>query len=158
MDPLHITLRRIQRRLTMQRWLDYTIDALFAGTLVACVYLVVARAFPLLAEPAVVAASVVGALLAAATVYALMRRPSLEEAATAADMRLGLRERFSSSLALAEAHGPMHDAVHRDARSHALGLQRFSERQAEQEDLRQNRREQAAQDEIGRQMHQREAG
>jgi flagellar export protein FliJ len=41
----------------------------------------------------------------------------------------------------------------RDARSRALGLERFMERRQEEQDLRDNRKEQATLDEIGLQMH-----
>lgn len=46
----------------------------------------------------------------------------------------------------------------RQARSHALGLQRFSERREREQAVRQNRKEQAQLDEIGRTMHHRATG
>jgi len=46
----------------------------------------------------------------------------------------------------------------REARSQALGLQHYSERQQQEIDLKQNRKEQARLDEIGQTMHQRAAG
>ena len=44
-----------------------------------------------------------------------------------------------------------------DTRTRALGLERFAERLQDEEDLRQDRREQAKLDEVGRNMHHRRA-
>ena len=70
----------------------------------------------MLGDPVPVSAGLVGLALAVATVLAVIKRPSMTEAALAADARLGLKERLTSSLQLAEGEGEMVRALHADAR------------------------------------------
>jgi hypothetical protein len=122
MDPLMQNLRGLRRRLWAQLWVHWLVTGLFAGLTAACVWLVATRLVPVLGDPLPVAAGLLVLGLVGGTIQALRRRPDLMATALAADRRLGLRERLSSSLALADADGPMIAALHRDARRHVEGL------------------------------------
>jgi hypothetical protein len=118
MDHMRHALRKVRRRIALQQWFDFSVTALFYASLLACAWLLLARMFPVLGDPAPVAFALWGIALAAAAAWAFWKRPSLDEAALAADLRLGLRERFTSSLQLASMEGEMVAALHRDAQRH----------------------------------------
>lgn len=117
MDPLRGTLKRIRRRLALIQWISFQVTALLYAAIAACVWLVAARAMPFLGDPVPVAASFLSLSVLAAAIAAWVRRPSELAAALAADERLGLDERLTSSLQLEGADGPMVEAVHADARA-----------------------------------------
>ncbi|MCF6286203.1 MAG: hypothetical protein L3K26_13575, partial [Candidatus Hydrogenedentes bacterium] len=118
MSPLHVQLNRVRKRLWAQLGLAHLSTALLWATSLACVWLLLCRLFPTLAYDLEGAAAIVITGVIAAAWAFLKQRPGLKEAALAADERLGLRERLTSSLELAEHHAPMVDAVHEDALRH----------------------------------------
>lgn len=121
MSPLHVELNRVRKRIWAQLGVAHLSTALLWAGSGACVWLVACRLFPLLS----LTLEISGALVVAAIVYALYRtwrqRPDMRTAALAADERLGLRERLTSSLELEHVEHPMVQAVHKDALKH-LGL------------------------------------
>lgn len=121
MDSMIIALRRVRLRLTLQRWIHYFVAAALAGLSLSTAGLLVTKLFPLLplgptALPVVTAAS-----LLFASVWAIVRRPTLLEAALEADRRMELQERLTSSLTLADVDSPMVTALHADARAQLAG-------------------------------------
>jgi len=116
LDPLEPTLKKVAFRLAVQRWLYYLTMALISACSAACVWLVLTRLFPALGDPVIGAAVLVFGGMIGATVLAVVRRPRLVEAALAADERLGLKERLTSSLQLDGVDHEMVRALHDDAR------------------------------------------
>lgn len=122
MDPLVKRLRQVRRRLAVQQAVQYASLGLLIGASAAVVWVVVARLFPAVGDPLPVGAASVAAMLVFALVMALVRRPGLVDAALAADKRMGLKERLTSSLELSESDEPMAIALHADARRRLDGL------------------------------------
>ncbi len=129
MSPLIVNLRRVRRRLTLLAWLDALAWGLVMASGAACVWLVATRLFPVLGDAMPVFAGALALALAGASVLAFVRRPGLKQAALAADSRLELRERFTSSLEMAEVEdryegrtAEVIQALHEDARAHVNHL------------------------------------
>jgi hypothetical protein len=122
MEPLLVSLRKLRRRLALQQVIQLNAAGLLVAASLACLWLVATRLFPVLGSPWPVAISLLAIACIGATAWALSRRPTLVRAALEADNRLGLKERLTSSLELAEREGPMVDAVHEDARAHVSRL------------------------------------
>lgn len=116
MDPLITGLRLVRRRLAVRRLLWSAVRGLAWGGAAAALWVVLVRLFPLLGPPHVMALAALAAGLLSGAALSLRKLPGLEEAALAADERLGSRERFTSSLDLAGIDHPMVEALHRDAR------------------------------------------
>jgi len=123
MDPLIVVLRKVRRRLSVQQWLSFNTKGLILSCAASCFWLFVTRLFPVLGNPVPVCLGMVTVGLVVCTVAAFVRKPSLVGAALEADRRLTLRERLTSSYELADAEGPMIEAVHLDAREHLERLQ-----------------------------------
>lgn len=121
-DSLIRLLRTVQRRMFIQRWVRGVAVGVALAACAACLWVVAARLFPQLGEPFFVAVGLLAFGYLAGSIYAWRNRPSLLDAAIQADRHSGLRERITSSLELAEEHGPMVDAVHADARRRIEGL------------------------------------
>lgn len=121
MSPLHMQLNRVRKRIWAQMGVACLSTALLWTASVACVWLVVCRILPVIPYTLEGAGVIVFVGVAAALVLAWRQRPDIRAAALAADERLGLRERLTSSLELADHHHPMVEAVHKDALKH-LGL------------------------------------
>jgi len=117
-DPLVPTLRKVKRRLSVQRWLRLNLEGLFFSVSASSVWVFVTKLFPALGDPMPVCGALVGLGIVAQTVLAIRGRPDLIDAALDADGRLGLKERLTSSLELAGTEGEMVAAVHADARRH----------------------------------------
>lgn len=117
-DPLIPSLRALRLQLLVQRWFSSTALSFCYSAWLCCVVLLLVRLFAGLGDPvpAYLGALVGGFLIG--TMLAWNRRPSLLDAALAADARLGLKERLTSSLELAEHRGEMFDELHADARAH----------------------------------------
>jgi hypothetical protein len=96
----------------------YTVAAIGWAGLVGCSWLLLTRLFPTLGEPEWIAGGSLVVAVVTALGFAIVRRPTLTHAALEADQRLGLRERLTSSLSLADSEGPMVQALHEDARKH----------------------------------------
>ncbi len=121
-DPLVASLQRVRRRLALQQWIHFSIRSLWYS-LSACVAAVVlVKLFPALGEPQFLCLALLALGLATAAGLAVRRRPRLVDAALEADRRLGLDERLTSSLALADREGGMYTALHADARRHLAQL------------------------------------
>ncbi len=122
MSPLYLPLNRIRKRIWAQRGLTHLSQALMWTASAACVWLLLCRLFPLLRYEVEGAGAIlaVGFLVACWLTY--QQRPTIKTAALAADERLGLRERLTSSLELAGQQSPMVTAVHRDAMLHVERL------------------------------------
>ncbi len=118
MDTLPVALRRVRRRLTVQQWIGFIAKATFLASALACVWLFLTKLFPMLGDPVPIFFGLTAAGVLAASVLAILRRPSLVRAALEADERLTLHERLTSSYELAGSEGPMVDALHRDARAY----------------------------------------
>ncbi|MCC6796596.1 MAG: hypothetical protein IT366_15855 [Candidatus Hydrogenedentes bacterium] len=116
MDPLMIALKRLRLRLFVTQWTRLTVLSLIVTTGLACAWLLITRLFPKVGPVEPVTVSLVALGLVAATVYAIVKRPSVLRAALEADKRLGLQERITSSLQLSGIDGDMVAAVHDDAR------------------------------------------
>ena len=117
-DPLIRSLRAVRRRLLLRLWLTLSALSFLYSSCLCCVLLLITRLFPTLGNPvpAYIGLIVGGWLIA--TVATWSRRPFLLAAALAADRRLGLKERLTSSFELARCDGPMIQELHADARSH----------------------------------------
>lgn len=122
MELLEAKLAAVRRRLVLQRFMDMAATGLLAAACGACVWVVLARMFPTLGEPLYVTGALVGVGILGAGWQAWQARPSELQAALAADLRLGFRERLTSSLQFRELHGDFVDALHEDARSHVERL------------------------------------
>ena len=123
MDPLVTTLRKLRRRLSVQQWVRFNVEVLLISSATACLWLLITRLFPVLGNPLPVCLGLVGAGILAATIRGFLRRLDLVKAALEADSHLALQERLTSSYELAEAEGPMVEALHQDARQHLKRLQ-----------------------------------
>jgi len=122
MDPLENALHTLRRRLLVTRWTRVTVHALIATSVIALVWLVLTRLFPALGGVERVAAVLTGVAVAGATGWAFWKRPSLVQTALEADQRLGLNERLTSSLELADSDAPMVRELHADARAQLARL------------------------------------
>lgn len=122
MDSLAEALRRVRRRLFLQRWLDLAVAALLGWAATLFAWVLATRLFPVLGNPRPVGLVLLGIGVLAASSISVWRRPSMLRAALETDRRLGLRERFTSSWQLAALDGPMVQAVHADARRHLGNL------------------------------------
>jgi len=124
MDPFETTLRQIRTRLALRQWLLFTLQGLAYAAWAACGWVLLTRLFPMLGDAAPVCLALLALGLIIAAGMALHRRPGLVDAALAADRKLGLKERFTSSLemgtveGLSEREQGMVDALHVDARHH----------------------------------------
>lgn len=121
-DALARALNAVRRRLFVRRWLRFTAVGLAMSAGAGCLWVVLTRLFPVLGQPALVVIALLVLGYLGAAVAAFIRRPTLLDAALAADAALGLKERLTSSLELAGRSGPMVDAVHADARRKLDGL------------------------------------
>lgn len=115
-------LRRLRMRLFITRWTRSVVWSLIASMGLACVWLLIVKAFPLAGSVGPTVGALVATGIIVATIHAVWTRPTLLQAALEADRRLGLQERITSSLQLAAAEGPMVAAVHDDARYHLSRL------------------------------------
>jgi hypothetical protein len=111
-------LQQVQKRLMAQQWLELSVFILGCAAIVSIFWLLLTRLFPVLGNPlpVFVALGIIAPVVS--TAMLILRRPDRTEAAVQADARLGLKERFTSSLELQSARGPMIEALHRDARIH----------------------------------------
>lgn len=116
MDPMHVVLRKLALRLGIQQWIRFFATALLYSASLALVWVILARLFPVLGEPLQASVALLAGGVVLATMMAIVRRPTLVKAALEADRQLGLNERLTSSLELADAEGPMVEALHLDAR------------------------------------------
>ncbi|MCC6156241.1 MAG: hypothetical protein IT367_20920, partial [Candidatus Hydrogenedentes bacterium] len=107
MDPLMIALKRLRLRLFVTQWTRSAVLSLIVTTGLACAWLLITRLFPKVGpvEPVTISLVVLGLIVA--TIYAIVKRPSVLKAALEADKRLGLQERITSSLQLANMEGDM---------------------------------------------------
>lgn len=122
MDLLVASVRRVRVRLFMQQWIHALLVSVTCSVSAACLWLFCTRLLPTLGDPIRIGTWLVILGAAIATLRAWQRRPSLIDAALEADNRLGLRERFTSSLELAGVEGPMIAELHADARAHVSAL------------------------------------
>jgi hypothetical protein len=122
MPELVAKLRSLRWRLGLLFGLDALGLCLYAAAFVGCVWVLFFRLFPILDIGPAVFLGLAACAVLAALIQTLRRWPSLSDSALAADERMNLRERFTSSLALADAESPMADALHRDALSHSDAL------------------------------------
>jgi hypothetical protein len=118
MDPLNTTLKRVRNRLLLLRWIAFVTKSLVWGGFAACIWLTVTRLFPAFGSAEWPSALILTLAVAAATGWAIWKRPTTVKAALEADERLGLRERLTSSLELEGVDAPMIDELHADARAH----------------------------------------
>ena len=118
MDVLVGTLNRVRRRLFIQYGLCLTFASLLYSSSLSCVWLALTRLFPILGHPEPVCLGLVVTGVVVAGIMAIRRRPSLIDAALAADHRAGLKERLTSSLELAHVENAMVTELHEDARCH----------------------------------------
>ena len=121
-DPLVAALKKIRLRLGLRRWISYTVSALLISATAACFWVLLTRFFPQLGDAAYPAIVLIGGAYIFATAWAIRNRPTLLDAALAADTQMGLRERLTTSLESADAEGAMVEAVHADARRRLEGL------------------------------------
>jgi len=117
MDPFTKTLRLVRGRLAVQQAIQFVVVGAVASCSGCCMWLVFTRFFPVLPLNGLVCLGVVGAGTLVSVAWAVYRRPTILDAALEADRRLGLQERVTSSLQLADAVGPMVEALHADARN-----------------------------------------
>ncbi len=122
MDPLVTALHTIRRRLLITRWTRFTVNALIAASIASLVWLLLTRLFPALGGSELVAATFAVAAVVGATIWTAWKRPSLLNTALEADRRLGLKERITSSLELADSDAPMVRELHADARTQLARL------------------------------------
>ena len=122
MDPLVTTLRKLRRRLSVQQCVRFNVEVFLLSSTAACLWLLITRLFPIIGNPLPLCLALVGAGVVVATILGYLRRLNLVKTALEADSRLDLQERLTSSYELADAEGPMVEALHRDARKHVKGL------------------------------------
>lgn len=121
-EPLDLSLHRVRRRLAARVWLQETLHALYLATGAGCLWLVLSRVFTQVPDAALALPVLWALALVWGGVQGLRKRPDLLRAALACDLHLGLKERFTSSLALRDEEGPMVAAVHADAAAHLTHL------------------------------------
>lgn len=121
MDPLMDAVKRTRWRLAAGQGLEALSRGLLLGAGTSCAWLIATRFFPMLGAPEGVAAGLMIAAVLGALGWAWWQFPSVEGSALALDQRLHLRERVTSSMALAAAEGEMVQALHRDAREALRG-------------------------------------
>jgi hypothetical protein len=122
MSPLLQSMHQVRKRLLLQQLVRYSVNCLLAAFVACCILLIMTRLFPTL-DAGLASYGVIVALSFFASAYLTYRsRPNVIQAALEADRRLGLQERFTSSLELESLQGPMVEALHEDAKRHAEGL------------------------------------
>lgn len=120
-DPVLRLVRRVRARLFVQSWIRWTLRSVFAASVLALMWVVVARLFPQVGDPFWPLVAILAAGYLAGLVVAIVRRPTLLDAALAADHGFGLRERITTTLELGTASGPMIEAIRSDARNKIAG-------------------------------------
>lgn len=115
-------LGTVRRRLIATSWLYFATLFVTWGCGLALIWLVSVRLFPVLGppEPPLIVMLVLAVAGSVAMTYRC--RPSFSVTALEVDRRLGLEERITTSLELAEAEGDMVHALHRDAEVHASNI------------------------------------
>ncbi len=117
MDSLPEALKKVRIRLAVQSWLcSVSVGLLYAG--IACCFCLAITRFFLWGNPLPLCAGIVALGILVPTLLVQRRLPTLVDAALAADQRLNLKERFTSSLELSQREGGMFSALHEDARQH----------------------------------------
>ncbi len=122
MDSLIDALRKVRRRLFVHQWFRLIVEALLVSAASCCTWLILSRCFPSLGDPLPVCAFFLVVGFAVGTGLAIHRCPEIADAAIQADSATDLKERLISSLELADADGPMVEALHHDAREHLSRL------------------------------------
>ena len=119
-----ITLKRIRRRMSVNRVASLGVRALFWGVCAGCVAVFAHKLFPLPLGPTHTAGIIAGAAVAIGLIGGLFARPSLLEAAVSADKSAELRERISSAYILADRGESMSmvPALVEDANAAADGI------------------------------------
>ncbi len=119
MDFVRLKVERVRRRLAAQRVVNGAARGLLGGCCAAFVVLVAMSLFPALGSPLVPVLLLVAFGTLAGGAAGLLRYPSHEEAALAADERFALRERLISALEFEADPSPFAEALREDARQHA---------------------------------------
>lgn len=115
MDTVNGILSKVRLRLAVYGWARRTVAALITGAALAALWIVAARLFPQLGDPAAgVGVIALGAGLIGAAL-ALAHYPTRVSASLELDKRLGLNERVTSLLETESMSGPMVDALRADA-------------------------------------------
>ncbi len=115
MSPLENCVRSSQRRLWINRWLQYISTCLaVAGVLLALIVLI-QRLWNLAITLHVIVYAVGGVALLVSLIWTYVKRESTIEAASALDTAAGLRERLSSGHYCANVDDPFAQAVVADA-------------------------------------------
>ncbi|MEX2561170.1 MAG: hypothetical protein WD403_14710 [Pirellulales bacterium] len=117
MEVLQRQVRRVRRRLTLQRFLGVLSWCWFATLMAAAALIAADKFYPLGVQPWAWVAAAVGLGAIAALFWTFVTRRSYLEAALEIDRRFGLKERVSSTLALdsAERESPAGRALTDDA-------------------------------------------
>jgi hypothetical protein len=113
----------VQNKLALGRFvsaLAWTTLGVSAAVLIGVLVDKIARVHP--PKPAIWMASALGAAAIAALVWAIIRRPSKQDAAVAIDERLGLKEKFSTALYIRKSDDPFAAAAVRDAEQTAQNV------------------------------------
>ncbi len=116
-------LNQVQRRCGLNTVLQAGGEVAIAAGAVAGATILVTKLFSFTWNMQVFAWSLVAASMAAVAVLAWRRRPTRLQAAVLCDERLGLKERFSTVLALRDMDGPFIDATRRETTGLAEKLQ-----------------------------------
>ncbi|MFO7976339.1 MAG: hypothetical protein R6V12_17090 [Candidatus Hydrogenedentota bacterium] len=115
-------LSAVRRRLIASSWLYFAALFLTWACGLALLWLVTVRLFPILGPPEPLLILLLVFAGAASFFMTYLQRPSFSATALEVDRRLGLEERITTSLELAEAEGDLVQALHRDAQSHACNI------------------------------------
>lgn len=124
MNDIVRKVRRVQRRMALNRFLDaWTISLLLAASLLA-VFVLVDKVIYVGVDPLLAFGAALGLSVAMAGVLAWLRRPRFLSAAIQADEQMGLKERVSSVLAIEAFETDMEKALYDDtlARVQRLSL------------------------------------
>src|SRR5438477_12013381 len=114
----HVAL--VRNKLAFSRFLNAAAWASLAVAGVVCAAILVDRLFRFhLPHPAYWLYGCLGAAVVASIVYAVLKRPHAQDAAVAIDLKLGLKEKFSTAIYARGNPDPFAQAAVRDAEATA---------------------------------------
>ncbi len=92
MEPLVKVLRRVQFRLSVHQWLRWSAKTLFMAMVASTFWVIATRLFPQIGDPQPVVLILIPAMIVISTLWAIIKRPTLIDAALKTDHHLNLKD------------------------------------------------------------------